>query len=1028
MAVRSQTGTPAERPGVILQNLRDFTVQIRRPDDDAIVGTGVVVSMDGAVVTCAHVVEAALKTHPRQADGAEVGVYFPQARGGETKDRRARVAGCFPQHDDDVVLLQLSGGPAPLGPEQIAVLGSAEASCFHPFRSYGYRRLADYLAGHAHGTIMDCVEAPPERQVQAEPVQLESSQINQGMSGAAVLDVERNLVVGLVSETWFPDRSGKDRDTAWAVNARVLTFDPLNLPLREADLPKRPAPPLRTDVEAARRAVPPGLGAAWNNAPAPIPEWVGRADMLAALDRDWADPERRVTGLIGFGGEGKSSLARQWVEGALAGGDRPQGLFWWGFYERPSVDEFFEAALVFMGGGRVDPRRLPSASLRAQVIGAMLGAGRYLFVLDGLEVLQHQQGDDDYGLLRSADLRAFLGHFAAPGHRSFCLVTSRAPLLDLMAYTSYAHRDVNRLSPADGRALLREVGVRGEGAALDRVVAQWDGHALTLSLLGAYLVDRHGGEVARIDELPPPTAGEPRYQRVHRVLRRYDEHLSPAGRAFLTLFSAFRTPVAPDAFERVFRADVGGGPPRSPLQETLAALDQAEFERLVERLCRYRLLRHDPREDHYTAHPLVRAHYFARLSRGEPQAAHAQIKDYYLAVAGDTPHHPSLDDLAPLIEVVHHACRAGAYDEAERIRWERIDQRNRHVLVWQLGAYETALALRSEFFPDGDTTQDPLVSDPKDKSWLLNGIGFCLMSLGRLARAAPFYQRCNAIKLELEDWHNASLGYQNLASLHVYLGELAAAGEAAGRSLELARRAENQRDERTSLAWAAWIAHLGGDLAAAGDLFRQAEALEREVDSAKRYLYSLRGIQHAEHLRRAGQSGEPVEPSGQALAYARRVTEANLEICQRNRWANQISWCHRVLGDLDAGSSTGSERGGDHESARAHYEQALKIARSITYRPALIEALLARGRWRARRGLAGASSDLEEALGYALEGGYRVYEADTRVGLAWAQRAAGNLDAARTEAQRALALSRDLGYHWGGVDAAEALAAIESQA
>jgi hypothetical protein len=67
--------------GVRLQNLRDFTVQIRRPSDDAIVGTGIAVSMDGQVVTCAHVVEAALGVHPRQADGAEVGVYFPGGGG-----------------------------------------------------------------------------------------------------------------------------------------------------------------------------------------------------------------------------------------------------------------------------------------------------------------------------------------------------------------------------------------------------------------------------------------------------------------------------------------------------------------------------------------------------------------------------------------------------------------------------------------------------------------------------------------------------------------------------------------------------------------------------------------------------------------------------------------------------------------------------------------------------------------------------------------------------------------------------------
>ena len=997
-----------ERPNVRLQNLRDFTVQIRRAADDAIVGTGIAVTMDGQVVTCAHVARAA-GVEPREADGAEVGVYFPQARGGEEKARRATVACCFPQHDDDVVLLQLTEGAAPLAPEQIAVLGKAEESCFNPFRSYGYRRLEHYIAGHAHGKILDCVESPPDRNVQAEPVQLESQQINQGMSGAGVLDIERNLVVGIVSETWFPDLSTKDRDTAWAVNARVLSLEPLNLPMRDAPLEKGAAPQPKTDIAAARAAVAPDLGIEWNDAPASLEEWVGRDDLLAATSRDWADPERRVTGLIGFGGEGKSSLARRWLDDLLADESQPQpdGVFWWGFYTRPSVDEFFEAALKYMSGGRIDPRRVPSANVRAQVIGAMLGAGRYLFVLDGLEVMQHQEGDQ-YGLLKSTDLREFLSYFAAPEHQSFCLITSRAPVLDLMDYTTYTHRDVERLSPADGRALLRRVGVTGDDAALDKVVADWDGHALTLGLLGGYLAERHGGDVAYIGEIPPPTADEPRYQRVHRVLRRYDEHLTDAERAFLILFSAFRTPVEEAAFEKVFQADMGADALNAPV----VALDDTGFEVMIERLLAYRILWHDPHARHYTAHPLIRNHYLALLTAGDraqAQDAHERIKDYYLDLAGDTPQFPTLEDLAPLIEVVHHACRAGAYDEAYRIYDERISQGDRFVIVHQLGAYETTLALMLEFFPGGDTSQEPQVSDAKDKSWILNAVGYRLMSLGRLSEAPPFYERGTAMDLDVEDWRNASKSYQNLADLHALLGALVASADAAREALALARRAKYQLFEQHSLFYQAWAAYLGGDLEEANATFQQAETLQQEVYPDVRYLHSLMGVGHADHLRRTGDAD-----------YVRRVTEANLEICERNRWAEQISQCHRILGDLDADA-------GQRENARDHYDQALRIARGITERAVLTEALLARGRWAARhlRDAPAAFSDLNEALGYAVDGGYRIYEADIRVALAWAHLAAGNPTRARQEAERAQQMSADMGYHWGQVDAAEVLAALD---
>ncbi|MCB8925689.1 MAG: serine protease [Ardenticatenaceae bacterium] len=1066
--------------GTILQNLRDFTVQIRDPETDRIHGTGLAITMNGQVITCAHVIKSILDVHPREAANAEIGVYFPQARGDERKAYRATVAQCFPSHDDDVVVLQLDA-PPPLGPEQLPTLGTAEPSAFHPFRSFGFRRLAQYQAGHAHGTIFDAVPSPEGYTLHTEPIQLESNQINQGMSGAGILDVERNLVVGLIAEVHKAKPDGIDQGTSWGINARVLTIPPLAVALQDAPLPKAAAPQPQADFQqVARQIQPVPPEAQFHAAPPPLAEWVGRAELLSGVTADYSDPNRRVTGLIGFGGEGKSSLARRWVDSLGDLTNRPTGIFWWGFYDNQNVDEFFEAALDFISGGQIGKNLFRASSAKAQAIAAMLANGRYLFVLDGLEVLQRQEGDD-YGLLSSPDLQTFLELFAAPGHSSFCLITSRAPLLDLLAYTSYTHRDVGPVSEEDGRALLRELGVTGPDTALDQLVRQWDGHALTLSLLGSYLHWRHAGDIAFAHEfdvvgtrhalsLPEdaPDEARQRYSHVHRVLRRYDEHLTAAERAFMTLFSAFRTPVAPDAFARVFRgkstdfaddADEkpgfldrllnrkpkgtgeavirpgGGQADGLPLQQVLAALDDVEFEALITQLASYRLLRHNEAADTYTTHPLVRSHYLALLTgSGQAEKTHDQLKDYYLALAGDTPHQPTLADLAPLIEVVYHACRAGAYDEAYQIHRERIRQENRYYEIHVLGAYETSLNIMLQFFPNGDTGQEPQVSKASDKSWILNAVGLRLMNLGRLATAVPFYERHNQIKLELEDWHNTSVGYQNLADLNAHLGRLTASATAAEEALTLARRAENKRDEQWSLEWLAWAKHLLGESNEASAMYQQVEKMEQEEDSSKQYLYSLDGIHHAEHLRRVGQA-----------EYARRVTAANLTICERYRWPDKISMCHRVLGEL-AAAAGGAE---DIAAARDHFDTALTIARSISDRAVLIEALLARGRWAAKyhagfaSGGAGvgaglrpaptsdvvlplqqAFSDLREALGYASDGGYRIYEADSRIALAWAHLASNNPTAARQEATRAQTMSLDMGYHWGQVDAAEVLALL----
>ncbi len=499
---------------VRLQNLRDFTVQIRHINTRTIVGTGIVVSTDGKVATCAHVVNLA-SVNLQSSDNETVIVYFPQIQEERYKEKQAKVTAYFPQFDDDIVLLQLVNEASSIPPDQVAVVGIAEFSEFHSFRSYGYRHLDEYIAAYAEGKILGIVESPQGRRILCEPVQLQSSQINQGMSGAPVLDIERNLVIGIISETWYPDQSTKDRDTAWAVNTRILSLEPLNLPLHQTSLPLREASRPQFNLfeipslENSRPYI------SLHGVPPDLEEWVGREHLLKSITNDWRNPYRKVTSLIGFGGEGKTSIARQWLSQISSAhlDIKPDGIFWWNFYAEPDVENFFKAALEYVIGKSISQLEL-SIQARVHFIAAMLSVNRYLFIMDGMEIVQYQSGDK-YGLITSDELRMFLEFFAGTGHNSFCLITSRAPVLDLIDYTTYTHRDINRLDSAEGISLLSRIGVKGDETKLHDIVEKWDGHALTLSLLGTFLVDKYAGHLAQVEEIPLPTSNEPRYNRVH---------------------------------------------------------------------------------------------------------------------------------------------------------------------------------------------------------------------------------------------------------------------------------------------------------------------------------------------------------------------------------------------------------------------------------------------------------------------------------------------------------------------------------
>jgi tetratricopeptide (TPR) repeat protein len=276
------------------------------------------------------------------------------------------------------------------------------------------------------------------------------------------------------------------------------------------------------------------------------------------------------------------------------------------------------------------------------------------------------------------------------------------------------------------------------------------------------------------------------------------------------------------------------------------------------------------------------------------------------------------------------------------------------------------------------------------------------MCLGRLKEAVTFFERHKNIAYEKKDLEQISISCINLSELYAHTGQLDFCLDAAQKAVEAAGKLGTQQLRRTALARQGWALHLR--YGKGGEEFEKAEKLERLINPDYRFLYSLRGIQHADHLRRTDR-----------LEEAQNITESNLNICEENGWTDHISQCHRVLGNI-------FEARNQNEQASKHFNESLKNAQLNSRKDVLIRILLARGRWYARLEKCNeAFSDLNEAFKFAEAGRYIIYEISIRIALSLAHIAREEFDLAESQLHASLYLSNQVDYFWGKRDSQEAL-------
>ena len=724
--------------------------------------------------------------------------------------------------------------------------------------------------------------------------------------------------------------------------------------------------------------------------PYPLPKhFTGRVAERRGLTEWLTAGEDPIYALVAIGGMGKSALTWAWVKRDVLGqrlpevvpdaeedatkcrvpeAARPEGVFWWSFYEdRSSFSGFLREALKYVSNDKVDLEKLKSDYDRAVALLDWLQQRRVLLVLDGFErelrgyasLSAAYQGDavdpgerpreccDTHaaGLLK--DGTALLTGDSA-GRR---LLTSRLFPRELDGLAGCLRRDLHEFTADDAGHFFRARGIRGTRAELAAAWKRYGRHPLTVSLLAGQIADDPDkpGDVSVAQEYAPAPSNSHKEEHVLELAYRA---LPEKARSLLSNVAAFRSPVE-----------------YKLLKAALSEASDREARVAVKTLRdRGMLLQQKSRDGaRYDLHPVVRQYAYDRLT--DKTGVHSRLREYFSDVPDvDVQKIESVDDLRPVIELYHHTVRAGLYEEAIELYRGRLTNQ----LYFQLGAYQVASELLGVLFPDGEDHL-PRLESKQNQSWVLNDLGRTYGRLGRPRDAAGLLER--AARIDEDEDFKAGLAVKlpNLGQVQIHLGEWAVAGRNFRRTIELGRElkdgqreAVGRRELGRALALQARFEEADGELKPA---LRGFEDLGDSHWAGRTWAY------RAQRRLLEGAPRKALEGAQESLAFWKKHAEEKYPVeRERVRVEWLLGWAHTALA-----ARAKRNRASHLAQAETHLSEALTRCRRIQLVESEADTLLALARWhRLKDDAAQAAKLAQEALDIADRCEYCLQQADIR--------------------------------------------------
>jgi tetratricopeptide (TPR) repeat protein len=767
-----------------------------------------------------------------------------------------------------------------------------------------------------------------------------------------------------------------------------------------------------------------------HDAPANV-HYIGRETDLGDLDRLAKDAKVRVVAVTGMAGLGKTALIVNWLK-KYGGAETRQvkGLFYWSFYANRGVADFLAKLIEFAVKDLRVPEPMGEESRVARAV-RLIEAVAMLIVLDGMEVMQQEPAsaghgvllnDDDrantdarrrenagQGTVLDDDLRAFLDEACRCEHAGLIVLASRCLVFPDMAEhlgSGFHQIDLEGLKKTDGAALLEGWGVRGTDEDRTEIATGLQGHPLALRVFAGALATQHHGDPTRFWRAVVLGTNDPLHMKLRRLLSFYDRQMGAQRSALMGIISLFNVAVLETVILRLARTT-------RRLKAIFKSSDDASLRNHLEGLHQEKMLTREYVEAgaEYACHPVLRDYFGGVLLRVNPEVG-VEAAGLLTGQRGrSTP--KTLDQMEPVLTAIDLLLDIGYFKEANSLYSARFENGR---LFFELPAPHIGARCAEKFVAGQERQRECEKQLGPDGLWFyLNEAGLLEASAGECMSALSYFK--DAVELSRSKLDDASLCHtlRNQGEVLINLGRLSNAREALNGACKIARQIcppggrfsrEAFLELRDSLAAFGYAVGLTGSPAGAMAAYVEAHEIQTRIHGNRTELDGLNGIQWADFVLRLGD-----------LARTRRSTEANIGICERKKWTDDVARCHWVLGRLDLLED-------QFPTAAEHFKKAEDTFRHGCVFMEIPRVLLARSELhRRRKEWDEAVRCVEEALAIVGPRGLLLLQADGLVlrGRITLDRAsdpnARNCDMAVRDGKAALTLARQRLYAWAERDA-----------